>query len=166
MVYFDARSEYSNQLCQCIVPAIFKLFMDLLKKAREDVGSESRRMLYQYQVLLNEIPDWNMDKVYREINHLKDAIQCEYLEELITAVFLAHTKVLMAIRMSNADLNVNLSVPKVDHFLFKVLCVRRRSCSGSRPIYSAMILGIWTGSRICGRRRSWWKMVWRRQLGR
>lgn len=122
MVYFDARSEYSNQLCQCIVPAIFKMFMDLLKKAREDVGTDSRRMLYQYQVLLNEIPDWNMDKVYREINRLKDVIQCEYLEELITAVFLAHTKVLMAIRMSSADLNVNLSVPKVDHFLFKVLC--------------------------------------------
>lgn len=121
-VYTDARTEYSKQLYQIIVPAIFKFFMELLKKARADVGGESRKVLYQYQTLLNEIPDWNMDKVYREIGALKDAIRCEYLEELITAVFLAHTKVLMAIRISKSDSKINISVPKVDHFLFKVLC--------------------------------------------
>ncbi len=121
-VYTDARTEYSKQLCQTIVPAIFKLFMDMLKKAREDVGGESRKVLFRYQTLLNEIPDWNMDKVYREIGGLVDAINCEYLKELITAVFLAHAKVLMAIRISKSDSNINLTVPAVDHFLFKVLC--------------------------------------------
>jgi hypothetical protein len=121
-VYTDARTEYSKQLCQTIVPAIFKLFMDMLKKAREDVGGESRKVLFRYQTLLNEIPDWNMDKVYREIGGLVDAINCEYLKELITAVFLAHAKVLMAIRISKTDSNINLTVPAVDHFLFKVLC--------------------------------------------
>ncbi len=121
-VYTDARTEYSKQLCQTIVPAIFKVFMELLKKAREDVGGESRKVLFRYQTLLNEIPDWNMDKVYREINGLVAAINCEYLKELITAVFLAHTKVLMAIRISKSDSNINLTVPAVDHFLFKVLC--------------------------------------------
>jgi hypothetical protein len=121
-VYTDARTEYSKQLCHTIVPAIFKLFMDMLKKAREDVGGESRKVLFRYQTLLNEIPDWNMDKVYREIGGLVDAINCEYLKELITAVFLAHAKVLMAIRISKSDSNINLTVPAVDHFLFKVLC--------------------------------------------
>ena len=121
-VYTDARTEYSKQLCQTIVPAIFKLFMDMLKKAREDVNGESRKVLFRYQTLLNEIPDWNMDKVYREISGLVDAINCEYMKELITAVFLAHAKVLMAIRISKIDSNINLTVPAVDHFLFKVLC--------------------------------------------
>jgi threonine synthase len=42
-----------------------------------------------------------MDKVHREVTKLVSEIQCDYLEELVTAVFIAHTKVLTAIRIGN-----------------------------------------------------------------
>mgnify|MGYP000415582453 FL=1 len=44
------------------------------------------------------------------------------MEDLLTAVFIAHTKVLTAIRLGQHQKKVEINIPKVDHFLFKVLC--------------------------------------------
>ncbi len=123
LAYSDARTEYTRQLCQFIVPAIFKFFTTLLDKSREEVGRETQKVLYQFQTFLKEIPDWNMEKVSNEIKRLEYEIGCEYLEDLLTAVFIAHTKILTAIRVSSKkNANVQINVPKTERFLFKVLC--------------------------------------------
>jgi hypothetical protein len=100
--------------------------MDLLEKARKDAGAETHKTLYQYQVLLNELPDWNMEKVMREVGALQKAIDCDYYEELLMAVFIAHTKVLSAIQLpgkrEGRKPNIQLTIHKTDHFLFKVCC--------------------------------------------
>lgn len=71
---------------------------------------------------MNEIHDWNMEKVNHEIHTIHTNCGCDYLEDLLTAVFIAHTKVLTAIRLSAHSKKVEINVPKVEHFLFKVLC--------------------------------------------
>jgi hypothetical protein len=43
------------------------------------------------------------------------------LEELLTAIFIAHTKVLTSIRLSAKKKKINIVVPKLDHFLFRAL---------------------------------------------
>ncbi len=123
LAYSDARTEYTKQLSQFIVPAVFKFFMNLLDKARTETGRETQKILFQFQTFLKEIPDWNMEKVSTEIANLERLIGCEYLEDLLTAVFIAHTKILTAIRISSKkNTNVQINVPKVERFLFKVIC--------------------------------------------
>jgi hypothetical protein len=63
-----------------------------------------------------------MEKVNHEIHTIHTNCGCDYLEDLLTAVFIAHTKVLTAIRLSANNKKVEINVPKVEHFLFKVLC--------------------------------------------
>jgi len=121
-VYSDARAEYTKQLCVFLVPAYFQFFIDLLERARRDVNQEQKRTLWQFQTYLNEIHDWNMEKVSQEIQRIHTNTGCDYLEDLLTAVFIAHTKVLTAIRLSSQQKKVEINIPKVDHFLFKVLC--------------------------------------------
>jgi len=121
-VYSDARAEYTKQLCVFLVPAYFQFFIDLLERARRDVNQEQKRVLWQFQTYLNEIHDWNMEKVSQEIQRIHTNTGCDYLEDLLTAVFIAHTKVLTAIRLSSQQKKVEINIPKVDHFLFKVLC--------------------------------------------
>lgn len=123
LAYSDARTEYTKQLSQFIVPAVFKFFMNLLDKARTETGRETQKILFQFQTFLKEIPDWNMEKVSTEIANLERLIGCEYLEDLLTAVFIAHTKILTAIRISSKkNTNVQINVPKIERFLFKVIC--------------------------------------------
>lgn len=121
-VYSDARAEYTKQLCVFLVPAYFQFYIDLLEKSKQQMVNEPKKSLWQFQNLLNEIHDWNMEKVHHEIQQIHANCGCDYLEDLITAVFIAHTKVLAAIRISSKNKKLDISIPKVEHFLFKVLC--------------------------------------------
>lgn len=135
-VYSDARSEYTKQLCSFLVPAYFKFFLGLLDKARELAATEQRKVLWHFQTLLNDIPEWNMEKVNHEITALQTATGCDYLEDLLTAVFIAHTKVLTAIRVSSKQKKVQITVPKVEHFLFKVLCESAKLLWGNTYLFT------------------------------
>ena len=123
-VYSDARSEYTKQLCNILIPPYFQFFLNILEKARAEVtaNKEPKKLLWQFQTFLNDIPDWNMEKVNTEIATLQASCGCDYMEDLLTAVFIAHTKVLTAIRVSAKQKKVQITVPKVEHFMFKVLC--------------------------------------------
>jgi hypothetical protein len=124
-VYSEAKSEYMMQLCSYLTPAYFQFYLNLLERAKEDVKSEPRKYLWQFQNLLAEIEDWNMERVNREVQEIITTVGrsgCDFLEDLLTAVILAHTKVLTAIRISRKHKNVQLTVPKIERFLFKVFC--------------------------------------------
>ncbi len=119
-VYAEAKSEYTRQLCQILAPAVQLYFIDLLKVAKEK-DSDPRRMLWNFQALLQEIPDWNQDKVLRETERIQRESNCDYLEELLTAVFIAHTKVLSAIRITTKQKKLQITIPKIDHFIHRTL---------------------------------------------
>jgi hypothetical protein len=60
----------------------------------------------------------------------------------LTAVFIAHTKVLTAIRLSSKNKKVEINVPKVEHFLFKVLCETSKLLWSSTYLFRDGIPGI------------------------
>ena len=119
-VYAEAKSEYTKQLCQFIVPSIQQYFLDLLEEAKLK-EADSKRVLVMFQTLLEDISDWNVDKVQRETDSIVKSSQCDYLEELMTAVFIAHTKVLSAIRLTTKQKKLQITIPKLDHFIHRIL---------------------------------------------
>jgi hypothetical protein len=119
-VYSEAKGEYTKQLTLFIVPAFHKFFMDLLRQASEEEPN-TKKQLWKFQEKLSQIPEWNLDKVQKEVSKLISDIPCDYLEELITAVFIAHTKVLTAIRIGNKNKRVQITIPKLEHFLHRAL---------------------------------------------
>ena len=141
-VYSDARAEYTKQLCVFLVPAYFQFFVDLLEKSRTATVLEPKKILWQFQTYLNEIHDWNMEKVNQEIQLIHNNSGCDYLDDLLTAVFIAHTKVLTAIRLSSNNKKVEINIPKVDHFLFKVLCESSKLLWSSTYLFRDGIPGI------------------------
>jgi hypothetical protein len=132
-VYSEAKGEYTKQLSQFIVPAFHRFFMETLNLAQQEEANP-KRQLWKFQELLSQIPEWNIDKVQRETGKLIHEIQCDYLEELLTAVFIAHTKVLTAIRIGNKNKRVQITVPKLDHFLHRSLT------ESSRLLWSSVYL--------------------------
>lgn len=124
-VYAEAKGEYTRQLCQYIVPALQSYYLELLEEAKAK-EPEPKKVLLKFQQLLEEIPEWNVDKVQRETTALNRATNCDYLEDLLTAVFIAHTKVLSAIRLSTKQKKLQITIPKLDHFLHRTLteCAR------------------------------------------
>jgi hypothetical protein len=120
-VYAEAKGEYTKQLTLYVVPSFHKFFMLCLHQAMEE-EQNPKRQLWKFQEILSQIPEWNVDKVQREISKILSSIDCDYFDELITAVFIAHTKVLTAIRLGQKNKNrVQIVVPKTEHFLHRSL---------------------------------------------
>ena len=124
-VYGEAKGEYTRQLCVFLVPTLETYMLEMLKEAKEEAPT-ANKILWQFQTMLQGIPDWNQDKVLRETEKIQKDCPCDYLEELITAVFIAHTKVLSAIRLTTKQKKLQITIPKIDHFLHRVLsdCAR------------------------------------------
>ena len=125
-VYGEAKGEYTRQLCVLIVPCLESYFLELLEEAKKS-ASNPYKTLWHFQTLLQSVPDWNQDKVEKETNLIQSECKCDYLEELLTAVFIAHTKVLSAIRLTTRQKKLHIPIPKVNHFLHRVLSESART---------------------------------------
>ena len=125
-VYGEAKGEYTRQLCVFLVPCLESYVLELLEQAKGEAPNP-QKVLWHFQTLLQSIPDWNQDKVVRETEKIQKDCNCDYLEELLTAVFIAHTKVLSAIRLSTKQKKLQITIPKVDHFLHRLLSESARS---------------------------------------
>lgn len=134
-VYAEAKSEYTTQLCQYLVPSIQQFFLDLLEEAKIK-EAEPRRVLVMFQTLLEGISEWNADKVQRETTHIATKSRCDYLDELMTAVFIAHTKVLSAIRLTTKQKKLQITIPKLEHFLHRTLTECARLLWSSTYLFS------------------------------
>lgn len=124
-VYGEAKAEYTRQLCSFLVPALEGYFLDLLNEIKT-TEKDSKRFLWVFQDSLKQFPDWNIDKVQRETEKIQQATRCDYLEEILTAVFIAHTKVLSAIRLTSKQKKLQITIPKIEHFLHRTMseCAR------------------------------------------
>jgi len=114
--YSEARSEYTKQLATLIVPALFTWFQTLWSRNAGD----KQRCLALFQGECEEVGRWNQDRVNDEVRALIERSGCDYMEELMTAVFVAHTKVLTAVRLSMKQKKLSITVPKLDHFLHRI----------------------------------------------
>lgn len=119
-VYAEAKAEYTKQLCQYMLPALQQYFIDMMEDAKQKEPIVNK-VLLQFQQLLENVPEWNVDKVQRETSSLSSATKCDYLEELLTAVFIAHTKVLSAIRLTTRQKKLQITIPRLEHFIHRTL---------------------------------------------
>lgn len=114
--YSEARSEYTKQMASMIVPGLFAWFQSLWARN----ASDKQRCLALFQSDCEEVGRWNQDRIQDEVRALVERSGCDYMEELMTAVFIAHTKILTAVRLSTKQKKLSITVPKLDHFLHRV----------------------------------------------
>lgn len=122
-LYSEARNEYLKQMATWIVPPLVEFFR---KEYAGIAQREGRRAMTVFQTWCADVPRWNQDVIDGNVNALLDSCRCDYVEELMTAVFIAHTKMLTAIRVNTRQKKLQITLPKLDHFLHRVFveCAR------------------------------------------
>ena len=123
--YSEARNEYLKQLSTWIVPFMIQYYRNLWNDSKK-LGGDRREMIV-FQEKCAEVPKWNQDIIDTNVAKLLDNCRCDYLEELMAAVFIAHTKVLISIRVSSKHKKLQITLPKLDHFLHRIFSECARS---------------------------------------
>jgi len=83
-------------------------------------NDEAPKYLMTFQNLLCRVPKWNNVIVEEERKRIIERSACGYLEDLITCVHIIQLKVLTCIRVGNKRKKIDISIPKLDHFIHKV----------------------------------------------
>jgi hypothetical protein len=120
-VLVDAKQEYTHQLIQLLYQHIYvgiKSIYDAARDYCETAGD--KHVLRKFQQLLSDVPKWNTDRIENEYSRIKALTECDWMDDLITAVFVSHTKVLTAIQLKNkTKKSIELNVPTGEHFIHK-----------------------------------------------
>lgn len=125
----EAKNEYTRQLVNVLTPRILEGIRSIYESAREVCDKHGdEQYLKKFQALLAQIPKWTNDILDKEWNRIMRKSDCDWLDELLRAVFVSHTKVLMAIKsVKKHKGTIDVDVPTGSHFLHQVYLETARS---------------------------------------
>ena len=118
----ESRNEWCGRLVSLLTPLIIEGIKSIFNeswKMCSDSG-EMSKYLMTFQNLLARVPKWNSVILEEEKNRIIERSGCNYLEDLITCVHIIQLKVLTCIRVGNKQKKIDISIPKLDHFLHRV----------------------------------------------
>ena len=99
-VLADAKKEYTQQLVGVLTPEIYIGIKSIYDAAFSHCKKvKDKNILKKFQILLSSVPQWNQSKVNDEYSRIVKKSDCDFIEDLITAVFVSHTKVLSSIQI-------------------------------------------------------------------
>ena len=116
----DAKNQYTKELIDLIYLSMYEGILSIYEDAKilyEDDNTHS--CLHYFQKLLCLIPKWDQNLIDTEVDRIKEKSKCDWLEDLLTAVFISHTKILASINKNSNINKLNIKVPKLNVFIHK-----------------------------------------------
>ena len=108
----EAKTEYTNQLINLLhkpiydgIKSVYEESIDFCKN-----NQDSENELKTFQKLLSRIPQWNQEIIDNECSRIINVSNCSWIEDLLSAVFISHTRVLTNFRSKH---KINLVIPTV-----------------------------------------------------
>jgi len=118
----ESKNEWCGRLVSILTPLVIEGFHSIFNESWKLCvdSNETSKYLMTFQNLLSRIPQWNSVIVEEERKRIIERSGCNYLEDLITCVHIIQLKVLTCIRVGNKQKKIDISIPKLDHFLHRV----------------------------------------------
>jgi hypothetical protein len=118
----ESRNEWCSRLVSIFSPLVTEGVRSIFNEAWKMCidNDEAGKYLMTFQNLLCRVPKWNTVIVEEERKRIIERSGCNYLEDLITCVHIIQLKVLTCIRVGNKQKKIDISIPKLDHFIHKI----------------------------------------------
>lgn len=133
---YESKNEWCGRLVSILTPLIVEgvqsIFNESWKMCVEN--NEMGKYLMTFQNLLTRVPKWNSLILEEERKRIIEKSGCNYLEDLISCVHIVQLKVLTCIRVGNKQKKIDISIPKLDHFIHRVYV------NVARKVYSNVYL--------------------------
>ena len=112
-VYAQAKLEYTNQLIDIVKDFFFNKFIEIYKSSSIDNKSDDEICLL-FRNKLEQVPNWNQNMIDNEVKK----IECDWLDDLLTAIYVTHTKILLSISKNKTN-KIDLVIPTINNFIHK-----------------------------------------------
>lgn len=118
----ESRNEWCGRLVTLLTPVVMEGIRSIYNEAWKmcEESNEKSKYLMTFQNLLARIPKWNSVILEEECKRIVEKSGCNYLEDLISCVHIIQLKVLTCIRVGKKQKKIDISIPKLDHFIHRV----------------------------------------------
>ena len=118
-IFAQAKVEYTSQLIDVLYPHIFDGVKSIYDESKLLYLSKKTPILLIFRELLEKVPIWNSEIIESECNRIINNSNCDWIDDLITAVFISHTKILTSIGPNQSFHKINITIPKSSSFIHK-----------------------------------------------
>lgn len=119
-----AKTHLRNHLATLILPHVSDGIWSIYDNAKLlcEKNREIEKTLRMFQNLLTRVATWTDDTLTAEVSRIISASNCEYLDELITGVFLAYMRAFAAMqyRSSSDAIDIDFEKPSLDKFIHEL----------------------------------------------
>lgn len=132
----ESKNEWCSRLVNLLTPCIFdglkSIYDESIKICKEE--DEMDKYLMTYQNLLTAIPNWSQEIINKEVENIINKTKCDYIDDLITCVHIAHLKSLTTTRVGTQQKKIDIDIPNLSNFIHKIYI------NTARKIYSNIYL--------------------------
>lgn len=119
-IFTQAKIEYTQQLIDVLTPNMFDGIKSIYDESKVVFSTQTNKsILNLFRTFLEKVPEWNNELVEVETERIIKESRCDWLDDLVTAVFISHTKILTSIGPNLKNTRVNLTIPKTINFIHK-----------------------------------------------
>ena len=117
----DAKKEYTQRFVRKLKSPFSWKMIELFKEAQDECASshQDEKVLFTFQDKLEKIPEWDDSDMQQFTRSMISQSKCDYLEELLQAVFIIHTKILAVIQHHKSTSKSELKLPTIEDFIFQ-----------------------------------------------
>lgn len=117
----ESKNEWCARLTNILTPTLIEgiksIFEEAYKLCLEN--DEDEKYLMTFQNLLNNIPKWSSEVVNNEKNRILLSTGCNYLEDLLSCVYITQLKALTVTRVGLKQKKINIDIPDINQFIHK-----------------------------------------------
>jgi len=117
----DNKNELCAQLMYTLTPCFIEGLRSIFKEAYNVCieNDEESKYLMTFQNFLNNIPKWSSEIVENEKQRIITSSACNYLEDLISCVYINRLKSLTTSRVGLQQKKINIDIPDLNKFIHK-----------------------------------------------
>ena len=117
----DNNNELCAQLMYTLTPCFIEGLRSIFKEAYNVCieNDEESKYLMTFQNFLNNIPKWSSEIVENEKQRIITSSACNYLEDLISCVYINRLKSLTTSRVGLQQKKINIDIPDLNKFIHK-----------------------------------------------
>ena len=118
-IFSQAKLEYTKQLVDILYMNMYDGVRSIYDDAKVVYVKKRAPIVSIFRSLLEQVPKWNSEIIQNETERIEKSSKCDWLDELLTAVFISHTRILMSIGSNHNFNKINVTIPKTTTFIHK-----------------------------------------------
>ena len=119
-IFAQAKVEYTSQLVDILYTHMFDGVKSIYDESKLIyLTQKGTPILLLFRELLEKVPIWNGEIIDSECSRIINNSKCDWIDDLITAVFISHTKILTSIGPNQSFQKINVTIPKTSTFIHK-----------------------------------------------